>query len=557
MLRHTLISLALISLSYSSFAQPAYAEAFPGITFTAPIELLSPPDQSKRLFLVQQNGIIKVFPNKKNLTPVEVKDFLNISGLTIGGGERGLLGMAFHPDFESNGYFYVNYTRSGPLTSVISRFSVKTDNPNEADPSSELILLTQSQPFDNHNGGKLAFGNDGYLYISIGDGGSGGDPQNNAQNLTNLLGKILRIDVNASENGLPYAIPSTNPLKGNTNGYREEIFAYGLRNVWKFSVDKQSGHIWAADVGQGAREEINLITNGKNYGWRLMEGTLCYNPATNCNPGDLVLPIFEYPHQNNNRSITGGFVYRGLQLPEWNGQYLYGDYISGRIWKLNYVNNLATNEFLLTSGGLISAFGEDHNGEPYVLQYSSGNTGRIYRFFPSAPQAPSALTLQHNTISNQLTWSDESNNELGFVIERSLATETAFETIDTVAYNTTEFTDVVNNVEDYTYRIKAFNDGGESDYAYAENVVVSLKELFDTEVVIYPNPTTNEVHISFPAHYFQTTSISIINAMTQKIESVTTTDTQVTLNLENLSSGFYLVEIKNRVGKTIRKLIIK
>ncbi|MBX2957646.1 MAG: PQQ-dependent sugar dehydrogenase [Cyclobacteriaceae bacterium] len=557
MLRNTLISLTLILFGYSSFAQPTYSEAFPGITFTAPIELLTPPDQSKRLFLVQQNGIIKVLPNKKNLMPGDVKNFLIIPSPLITGGERGLLGMAFHPDFESNGYFYVNYTRSGPLTSVISRFSVKTENPNEADPFSELILLTQSQPFDNHNGGKLAFGTDGYLYISIGDGGSGGDPQNNAQNLTNLLGKILRIDVNASENGLPYAIPSTNPFKGNTNGYREEIFAYGLRNVWKFSVDQVTGNIWAADVGQGAREEINLITGGKNYGWRLMEGTLCYNPATNCNPGDLVLPIFEYPHQNNNRSITGGFVYRGVQIPEWNGQYLYGDYISGRTWKLNYVNNIATNEFLLTSGGFISSFGEDHNGEPYVLHYSAGNTGRIYRFFPSAPQAPSALMLQHNTTSNQLTWTDESNNELGFIIERSSATEIAFETMDTVTYNTTEYTDVVNNAEAYTYRVKAYNDGGESDYAYAENVVVSLSELLNTGITVFPNPTANEVHISFPTYYSEATNISIINVMTQTIESVTTMDTKVTFNLENQSPGFYLVEIKNRVGKTTRKLIIK
>ena len=165
---------------------------------------------------MQQNGIVKVFPNKRNLAQPDIKDFLNINSRIVTGGERGLLGMAFHPQFESNGFFYVNYTRSEPLTSVISRFSVKTDNPNEADPESELILLTQSQPFDNHNGGKLAFGTDGYLYISIGDGGSGGDPQNNAQNLTNLLGKILRIDVDAASTDLPYSIPSSNPFKNNT-----------------------------------------------------------------------------------------------------------------------------------------------------------------------------------------------------------------------------------------------------------------------------------------------------------------------------------------------------
>lgn len=556
MLRYTFISLAFITWGSSSFAQPTYSEAFPGITFTAPIELLSPPDQSKRLFLVQQNGIIKVFPNKRNLAQAEVNDFLNISSLIVSGGERGLLGMAFHPDFKNNGYFYLNYTRSGPLTSVISRFSVKTDNPNEADPSSELILLTQSQPFDNHNGGKLAFDNNGHLYISIGDGGSGGDPQNNAQNLTNLLGKILRIDVNASENGLPYAIPNTNPYKGNTNGHREEIFAHGLRNVWKFAIDQVTGNIWAADVGQGAREEINLITSGKNYGWRLMEGTQCYNPSSNCNPGDLVLPIYEYPHLNNNRSITGGFVYRGVQIPEWNGQYLYGDYISGRIWKLNYSNNLATNEFLLTSGGLISAFGEDHNGESYVLHYSSGNSGRIYRFFPTAPQAPSALMLQRNTASNQLTWTDESNNELGFVIERSLANETIFETIDTVAYNTTGYTDAVSNADEYTYRIKAYNDGGESDYAHAENVV-GLYEVAYDEINIYPNPSNGIVHITLLSTHNEPTHIRVFNTIGKVMQSTTTADKHITLNLENPLPGVYVFKVTNRFGTNTRKIVIR
>jgi len=551
------VLISLLMVCANSFAQEVtYAEAFPGIMFTAPVELVSPPDNSKRLFVVQQNGIIKVFPNKKDLAPTDVKDFLTISSKIIYGGERGLLGLAFHPQFQATGYFYVNYTRTITGESVISRYSVKAENPNEADPGSEVILFTQSQPYTNHNGGKLAFGPDGYLYISIGDGGSAGDPQNNAQNLTNLLGKILRIDVDNASGSFNYSIPDTNPYKNNTQGYLEEIFAYGLRNVWKFSVDTSTGTVWAADVGQNAREEINLIVNGGNYGWRLMEGSLCYNPSTNCNPGNLILPIFEYPHTNGNSSVTGGYVYRGIQIPEWQGDYLYGDYVSGKIWKLRHSEGTNTNAFLNLAGGFISSFGEDHNKEPYVLLYSTAATGKIFRYFPSPPVAPDNLTLAYRAESNTLAWTDLSNNELGFILERSPAGTESYSVIDTVSYNTTEYTDPTgNDVTEYTYRIKSYNDGGESTYAYPENVILSVREDLFRQIKLFPNPAHDFVHLEIPVEILPS-QLRIVNMMKQEINSISITEPITRLALP-ASAGLYLVEIQNRMGTVVRKLIVK
>jgi glucose/arabinose dehydrogenase len=274
----------------------------------------------------------------------------------------------------------VNYTAGNPLQSRISRFAVTAADAMQADPGSEQVLLAYQQPLANHNGGKIAFGPDGLLYIAVGDGGGGGDPQNNAQNRTNLLGSILRIDVNASTGSLPYAIPGDNPFVGNTQGYREEIFAFGLRNPWKFSFDHETGKLWAADVGQNRLEEINIIEKGGNYGWRIMEGTACYNPSQNCNQEGLLLPVYEYAHSAGiGRSITGGYVYRGTRLPALQGHYIYGDYISGNIWALSLRENgtVASNTLLANAGFLISSFGEDHDREILVL--SHGPNRKIWR----------------------------------------------------------------------------------------------------------------------------------------------------------------------------------
>lgn len=346
--------------------------AFPNLSFTMPIEFLSPNDGTKRNFVVSQRGKIHVFANDSNVKSADV--FLDLENKIIAGGEMGLLGMAFHPDYKKNGYFYLNYTRkTNQLETVISRFSVSKTNPGQADPASELVLLTFDQPFSNHNGGKLAFGPDGYLYIAVGDGGSGGDPQKNGQNRSVLLGKILRIDVNKPSGSLKYSIPSDNPFKGNADGFREEIYAYGLRNPWRFSFDKSTGQLWAGDVGQNKIEEVDIIKKGGNYGWSIMEAEECFGSA-NCKTEGLTLPVWSYrqsPQTGN--SVTGGYVYRGNKYANLKGKYIYGDYATGNIWTLTPgAEGKYTNSLLLKHAGTVSSFGEDANKELYVCSYSDG-----------------------------------------------------------------------------------------------------------------------------------------------------------------------------------------
>ena len=347
--------------------------AFPGLTFNQPLDLQHAGDGSNRMFVVERNGVIKVFQNDASAS--EATTFLDISPRVDTRGEGGLLGLAFHPDYESNGFFYVNYTTGSPFRTVISRFRVSTDG-NSADAGSETQILSFNQPFSNHNGGQIRFGPDGYFYIATGDGGSGGDPQENAQDRTNLLGSILRIDVDGSTNGNNYAIPPDNPFWGNDQNYREEIFAYGLRNPYRFSFDSETGMLWAGDVGQNEFEEIDIIEAGGNYGWDILEGNSCFEPTQNCDRTGLTDPVFVYDHSNGDRSITGGFVYRGLAAEALSGRYIYADFISGRIWALDASDTDNPKNILIEETGLnISGFGVDQENELYITAFD----GAIYK----------------------------------------------------------------------------------------------------------------------------------------------------------------------------------
>jgi glucose/arabinose dehydrogenase len=366
-------------------AQDEIKMAFPNLSFTRPLDLENAGDGTNRLFVVEQRGVISVFPNDSNVT--QKKNFLDIQGrVDDGGNEEGLLGLAFHPDYETNGYFYVNYTASNPNRTVISRFSVSTQNPDSADENSEFEILSFSQPYSNHNGGNVAFGpSDGYLYIAVGDGGSGGDPQCNAQNLQTLLGSISRIDVDTTIGNQHYGIPLDNPFAGNTQGYREEIYAYGLRNPWRFSFDPVTNWLWAGDVGQNTYEEVDVVEKGGNYGWNIFEGVHCFDAppcqTRSCNdtPG-LEMPIWEYSHSLGS-SITGGYVYHGPTVPELEGKYIYGDFGSGRIWSLEYDEiSPPTNTLLIDTNLGIASFGVDQNNELYICAFN----GKIYRFKPTA-----------------------------------------------------------------------------------------------------------------------------------------------------------------------------
>jgi len=323
-------------------------------------------DGSGRLFVVEQQGQIRIVTNN-SLVPTA---FLDITNLVDFGGEKGLLGLAFHPAYSQNRRFFVNYDRvvSGQMQTVIAEFQTSASNPNQADPNSQRILFTVNQPFPNHKGGQLAFGPDGFLYIGLGDGGSAGDPLGNAQNRQVLLGKMLRIDVDHTSPGLQYAIPSDNPFLNGVD--RGEVWAYGLRNPWRFSFDVPSGRLFVADVGQDKFEEIDILQKGGNFGWNIMEGLHCFKPSSGCNMTGLILPITEYDHSQGD-AVIGGYVYRGPAIPRLSGTYLFSDFESGTIWGLTENSTGQwTRSQLIAGGRNISSFGRDEAGELYVLDYS-------------------------------------------------------------------------------------------------------------------------------------------------------------------------------------------
>jgi len=345
---------------------------------SSPLFVTHAGDGSNRLFIVERGGVIKVL-QPGNSTP---SVFLDITSRVVSGGEQGLLGLAFHPFHETNGRFFIYYTRAAGEI-VIAEYNL-TGDPNVASTSESIILTIPHPGNTNHNGGMLAFGTDGYLYAGVGDGGGANDVPNNAQNLDTLLGKILRIDINtAPGSGLAYVSPPDNHFVG--LGGRDEIFAYGMRNPWRFSFDRGTNQLWVADVGQGAREEVDTpIVNGGNYGWRVYEGFSCTgNDPALCTPSNYLPPIFEYPHANGRCSITGGYVYRGSQNAVATGTYLYGDYCTGEILGWD-----GTSQNLLLDTALnISSFGEDEAGEVYVVGLG-GTVSRIVSATPPPPPPP-------------------------------------------------------------------------------------------------------------------------------------------------------------------------
>lgn len=349
-------------------------EAFPNLSFSQPLDLQHAGDNSDRLFVVEKQGIVRVFGNDPATENASV--FLDIRNrVDASGNEEGLLGLAFHPNYQTNGYFYVNYTTSDPNRTVIARFQVSPQNPDVADTDSELQILSFAQPFSNHNGGQLAFGPDGYLYIAVGDGGSGGDPDENAQNRSTLLGSILRIDIDNPSGSNNYGIPTDNPYASNDQNFREEIYAFGLRNPWRFSFDPETGQLWAGDVGQNSYEEIDIIESGGNYGWNIMEGMHCFEPSSDCDQSGLQMPVWEYG-RDQGISVTGGYVYRGSVLDELNGLYIYGDFGTGKIWALDATNPDDPQNTELTDGEFsISSFGTDAANELYICSFN----GSIYK----------------------------------------------------------------------------------------------------------------------------------------------------------------------------------
>lgn len=339
-----------------------------------PVHITNAVDGSGRLFITEQAGIIRILKGGKSLP----SPFLDIREQVKSGGEMGLLSVAFHPRFGENGRFFVNYTSSrGGLHTVVSEFRA-SHNPDVADSKSEKVILTVDQPFSNHNGGQITFGPDGYLYIGMGDGGGANDPYGHGQNLSTLLGAILRIDVDKREGKREYRVPDDNPFNTYPNA-RPEIWAYGLRNPWRFSFDPLTGVLYAGDVGQYDREEIDIIEPGKNYGWNIMEGTIC-TPGVNpkCNKTALAPPLIDYG-RNEGITVIGGFVYRGQDIPALCGAYIYADWGSGKIWALRHQGHKVIEQRMLLDTGLsISSFGIDERYEVYVVDHKGG----VYKIKP-------------------------------------------------------------------------------------------------------------------------------------------------------------------------------
>ena len=367
---------------HTAFLPTLNAEpAFPRLEFRGLTNLAQPPGGDDRLFVTEQPGRVLAFANDPEVSGVDVvldlRDRVNDSG-----SEQGLLGLAFDPGFFDNGYFYVYYSASDPRRSVVSRFTMERERERAgyggaADPRSELVVLEVEQPYRNHNGGQLAFGPDGYLYIGLGDGGSGGDPRGNGQDVTTLLGSILRIDVSNTSPAEPYRVPEDNPFWGNETA-RSEIWAYGLRNPWRFSFDEATGDLWTGDVGQNRFEEIDLVVRGGNYGWNVLEGTHCFSLKTGCDPAGTALPVLEYPI-NGGCSVIGGYVYRADAIPSLAGAYVYGDYCSGKVSALLYDGQVVTGNLeIADTGHRITSFGVDRAGNLYVLTQRSG----VFRLAP-------------------------------------------------------------------------------------------------------------------------------------------------------------------------------
>lgn len=444
-------TLLLLFITFNSFAQEVDIELFKN-GFSSPVDIQNAGDD--RLFIVEQAGRIKILNADAT---INVTPFLDISSIISSGGERGLLGLAFHPDYTNNGYFFVYYTDNSGGDTQVARYTVDGSNSNIADPASALLIIDADQPYSNHNGGCIQFGSDGYLYIGLGDGGNAGDPENRSQNLQTLLGKMLRLDIDNIDGGNNYSIPADNPFIGNPEAL-DEIWAYGLRNPWRFSFDSDTDELWIADVGQNQIEEINRVTNevaGLNYGWRCYEGSQTYNTSGCPDPSELTFPVAEYNHSVG-ISITGGYVYHGSIYSDIQNLYFFAD-LNGLIGTVDSVNNLVNHGDF---GGTWVSFGEDINGEVYIADIS----GSIYKIiggeiFDTNDFETSEVALIPNPASDSLNIKSSNNTIIKSVIIFDLKGSTVLAK-DNI--NISEKIISINSLQAGVYMVKVTSENGSS-----------------------------------------------------------------------------------------------
>ncbi len=586
-------SLCLLSLLLFFWALSInlHAQIDPELTFTtyltglsSPVDIANAGDGTNRLFIVERSGYIRIIENDVELaTP-----FLDITALNSCCGERGLLGLVFHPSYASNGYFYVNYTDNGGDTNI-SRFEVDANNPNLADPNSEVIIMEIDQPYGNHNAGDLNFGpNDGYLYIGMGDGGSGGDPQNRSQNTCCALGKMLRIDVDLDPGNLPstgseqagcicgfsgtanYKVPADNPFLVDSDTLNE-IWSVGLRNPWRFSFDSSNGNMWIADVGQGSWEEVHFEAandDGLNYGWRCYEGDHPYN-TSGCGPvGDYISPVFEYDHNltNGGRSITGGYVYRGSNFPNLIGHYVVADYVSENVWTvyrddatgvITSISHNTNNPFGISS---ISTFGVDESGEMYAASLG----GTIYKVEDVSPLPIELGAFKgiHDNGVNQLNWTTITETTTDyFEIEKSTdgtvfhfigRVKAAGNSLDKLSYSFGDRNEV--NGKKY-YRLKTMDLDGSRSYSHS----ISIEGATAFDVQVYPNPNEGMFSIMVNGHTTSDLQIRMYHAngellLSQKMDRQLR---KKEFNLADASKGVYIIRVETAGYSFTRKVVLK
>ena len=610
----TILICCLVGLTASAQGPSISLESY-ATGFFKPVDISNAGDD--RLFITQQNGVIRIINGDGTVLP---DPFLNIASIVNdNANERGLLGLAFHPDYANNGYFFVNYTGSGGDT-YISRFSVSDLDPDVASPSSEEVLMVISQPYSNHNGGDLAFGPDGYLYIGMGDGGWFNDPQNNGQETDTYLGKMLRIDVDNQDPGLPYAVPETNPFTDPNDDILDEIWATGLRNPWRFSFDRLTGDLWIADVGQDAFEEINFqpfnSTGGENYGWRCYEASDPFITG-NCGPStDYVFPIAEYQHSGSNGcSVTGGYVYRGCAYPYMYGFYLFVDYCSGQFYATVPMNSTDWQTFTLTNLANLqyTSFGEDWNGELYIAAHGQGTIYRVTEttesFSVQSEVTPEACEGAENG-SIEISW-DDPNDPVSIEWEDGSTDET-LSNLSAGNYGATvttgngctvqlsidvpvispplpevEFVDGVLSVEDtytsYTWYVDGMEVMGADMASYTpvasgeytvvvvdENgcvlesisimvIIESLKEMPNLgSFLSNPNPFSDRLVLQIDLQEASNLQIEITNAAGQVLYQNAISNTksvQENIPTKSWPAGVYLVELQDGKGQITKRIV--
>ena len=607
-MKRSLLLTPLLLLTTILFAQPNLSLQTIATGFDNPVDIAHCGDE--RLFIVERDGAIRIIEGNGNVLSTP---FLDIdSDVSSSPNERGLLGLAFHPDYLNNGYFYVNYTINNGNTRV-SRFSVSANDPNVADPNSELVLLETFQPFWNHNGGCMKFGPDGYLYTTIGDGGSGGDPQANGQNRNSYLGKMLRIDV---DNGNPYAIPADNPFV-NDPSTLDEIWALGLRNAWRFSFDQVTGDVWIGDVGQSKWEEIDFqpasSQGGENYGWRCYEADEDFN-TSGCDPiGTMTFPIFVYANSLSvGCSVTGGIVYRGCEFPGLYGHYIFADYCSGRFWSIipNGFGGWISEEIANYADTQYSAFGENLAGELFVAAHGSGTISKISSSSDFLTKTDESCTgeadgsISFSIPTDQLTsivWNDGSmeadRSDLsagtysvdvstvnGCVFNSSVELEAGsvpdVPVIELVQDSVLQVYEGGDNYQwylngdliagangnsfipvatgDYTVIVTS-NDGCESaSISFMFTVSASFEQLGFDKIIIQPNPFESQIQLQLitPQKMEFEVLITDVSGKIVRTESNSVNGVfNASYDLQNLASGTYFVTIKNKNGEWIEQVV--